>query len=138
MNQKTIAVVGLGYVGLPLAVEFGKKFETIGHDLSESKIANYRALRDPTGDVSAEGLRAASRLSFTCDPSHLASADYIIIAVPTPVDAAHQPDLSPLISASAAVGKHLKRGAVVVYESTVYPGATEEICIPVLERESGL
>lgn len=138
VDQKIIAVVGLGYVGLPLAVEFGKKFETIGYDLSESKIANYRNLRDPTGDISAEDLRTANRLSFTCDPSHLAKADFIIVAVPTPVDAAHQPDLSPLISSSAAVGKHLKRGATVIYESTVYPGATEEACIPVLERESGL
>jgi len=138
VNQKTIAVVGLGYVGLPLAVEFGKKFETVGHDLSESKIANYRDLCDPTGDVSTEDFRAASHLTFTCDPSRLAGADFVIVAVPTPVDAAHQPDLSPLISASATVGKHLKRGAVVIYESTVYPGATEEICIPVLERESGL
>ncbi len=138
MNQEIIGVVGLGYVGLPLAVEFGKQFETIGHDLSESKIANYRDLLDPSGDVSTEDLRAASHLSFTCDPSRLSSADYVIVAVPTPVDAARQPDFSPLISASAAVGKHLKRGAIVIYESTVYPGATEEICIPVLERESGM
>ncbi|MBI4808484.1 MAG: nucleotide sugar dehydrogenase [Nitrosomonadales bacterium] len=133
-----MAVVGLGYVGLPLAVEFGKKFKTIGHDLSESKIANYRDFKDPTGDVSSEDLRAAIHLAFTSDPSQLTSADYIVVAVPTPVDAAHQPDFSPLISASAAVGKYLKRGAIVIYESTVYPGATEEICIPVLERESGL
>ncbi len=138
VDQKIIAVVGLGYVGLPLAVEFGRQFETIGYDLSENKIANYRDLRDPTGDVSADALRAANRLFFTCDASHLAKADYVIVAVPTPVDEAHQPDLSPLISSSAAVGKHLKRGAIVVYESTVYPGATEEVCIPVLERESGL
>jgi UDP-N-acetyl-D-galactosamine dehydrogenase len=138
VNQKIIAVVGLGYVGLPLAVEFGKQFETIGIDLSESKIANYRNFRDPTGDVSADDLRAASHLTFTCDSSSLASADFVIVAVPTPVDAAHQPDFSPLISASASVGKHLKRDAVVIYESTVYPGATEEICIPILERESGL
>jgi UDP-N-acetyl-D-galactosamine dehydrogenase len=138
VNTKTIAVVGLGYVGLPLAVEFGKRFEAIGIDLSESKIANYRDFRDPTGDVSADDLRAASRLTFTCDSSSLARADFIIVAVPTPVDAAHQPDFSPLISASASVGKYLKRGAVVIYESTVYPGATEEICIPILERESGL
>jgi UDP-N-acetyl-D-galactosamine dehydrogenase len=138
VSQKTIAVVGLGYVGLPLAVEFGKKFETIGHDLSESKIASYRNGRDPSGDVSSEDFRAATRLTFTSDPSHLASADFVIIAVPTPVDAAHKPDLSPLISASTSVGRHLKRGAVVIYESTVYPGVTEEVCIPVLERESGL
>ena len=138
VDQKIIAVVGLGYVGLPLAVEFGKQFETIGYDLSESKIANYRDFRDPTGDISSEDLRAATHLFVTCDPSHLANADFIIVAVPTPVDMAHQPDLSPLISSSAAVGKYLKRGAIVIYESTVYPGATEEVCIPVLERESGL
>ncbi len=138
MSRRIIAVVGLGYVGLPLAVEFGKRFETIGHDLSETKVANYRDFHDPTGDVSDEDLRASNRLTFTCDPSYLASADYVIVAVPTPVDAAHQPDLSPLISASATVGRHLKHGAIVIYESTVYPGATEEICIPVLERESGL
>ncbi len=138
MNQKTIAVVGLGYVGLPLAVEFGKKFETVGYDLSEYKIANYRKGHDPAGDVSGDEFQAARGLSFTSDPSRLAGADFVIIAVPTPVDAAHQPDLSPLISASATAGKHLKRGAVVIYESTVYPGATEEVCIPVLERESGM
>ena len=138
MNQKTIAIVGLGYVGLPLAVEFGKKFKTIGYDLSERKIANYRNFRDPTGDVSVADLQAASFLTFTCDPALLSSADFVIVAVPTPVDIAHQPDFSPLVSASASVGKYLKRGAIVIYESTVYPGATEEICIPVLERESGL
>ena len=138
MNQKIIAVVGLGYVGLPLAVEFGKQFETIGYDLSGRKVASYRECCDPAGDVSSEDFRAAKHLSFTTDPSHLAGADYLIVAVPTPVDAAHQPDFSPLVSASTTVGKYLKRGAVVIYESTVYPGATEEICIPVLERESGL
>ena len=138
MNQKVIAVIGLGYVGLPLAVEFGKKFETIGYDLSGRKVASYRECRDPAGDVSAEDFHAAKYLSFTTDPSHLSGADYLIVAVPTPVDAAHQPDFSALVSASVAAGKHLKRGALVIYESTVYPGATEEICIPVLERESGL
>ena len=138
MNREIIAVVGLGYVGLPLAVAFGKKSETIGYDLSGRKVTSYRECRDPAGDVSGEDFRTAKHLSFTTDPSHLSRADYLIIAVPTPVDAAHQPDFSPLISASATVGKHLKRGAVVIYESTVYPGATEEICIPVLERESGL
>lgn len=138
MDQKIIAVVGLGYVGLPLAVEFGKQFETIGYDLSGRKVASYRECCDPAGDVSSEDFRAAKHLSFTTDPSHLAGADYLIVAVPTPVDVAHQPDLSPLMASSAAVGKHLKRGAIVIYESTVYPGATEEVCIPVLERESGL
>ncbi len=134
----TVAVVGLGYVGLPLAVEFGKKFQTIGHDLSEAKIAAYREHRDPTGEVASEDLKAASLLECTTDPGRLASADFIVVAVPTPVDQAHQPDFSPLVSSSTTVGKHMKRGAIVVYESTVYPGATEEICIPVLEQISGM
>lgn len=138
MSQRIIAVVGLGYVGLPLAVEFGKKFTTIGYDLSERKVASYRNYLDPSGDVPSEDFRAAEHLFFTTDSSHLSKADYIIVAVPTPVDAAHQPDLSPLVSASTTVGKHLKRNAIVIYESTVYPGATEEVCIPILERESGL
>jgi UDP-N-acetyl-D-glucosamine/UDP-N-acetyl-D-galactosamine dehydrogenase len=134
----TIAVVGLGYVGLPLAVEFGKRFRTIGFDLSEHKVASYRKYVDPTGEVSSEELRAAVRLSVTADPAALQEASFIIVAVPTPVDDAHQPDLSPLASASEAVGRHLQRGATVVYESTVYPGATEEVCIPILEAHSGL
>ena len=138
MSAQIVAVVGLGYVGLPLAVEFGKKIETIGYDLSETKIGHYRNHHDPTGEVSSADLKAATKLSVSCDSSTLARADFIIVAVPTPVDAAHQPDFSPLISSSATVGRHLKPGAVVIYESTVYPGATEEICIPILERESGL
>ncbi len=134
----TLAVVGLGYVGLPLAVEFGKKFATIGYDLSEAKVAAYREYRDPTGEVSTEDLEAAHRLECTTDPRRLASADFIVVAVPTPVDAAHQPDFGPLVKASETVGRHMKRGATVIYESTVYPGATEEICIPVLEKHSGM
>jgi UDP-N-acetyl-D-glucosamine/UDP-N-acetyl-D-galactosamine dehydrogenase len=134
----TIAVVGLGYVGLPLAVEFGKRHRTIGFDLSEEKIAAYRRYVDPTGEVSSETLRAAVRLSVTTDPAALQQAGFIIVAVPTPVDDAHQPDLTPLIGASEAVGRNLQRGATVVFESTVYPGATEEVCIPVLEAHSGL
>jgi UDP-N-acetyl-D-galactosamine dehydrogenase len=133
-----IAVVGLGYVGLPLAVEFGKKFRTIGYDLSEAKISSYRKYCDPTGEMASDDLRAASLLEYTTDSCRLFSADFIVVAVPTPVDAAHQPDFSPLISASTSVGRYMKRGAVVVYESTVYPGATEEICIPVLEKHSGM
>jgi UDP-N-acetyl-D-galactosamine dehydrogenase len=134
----TIAVVGLGYVGLPLAVEFGKKYATIGFDLSAVKIAAYRNGVDPTGEVSSEALRAVKKLSFTTDATELRHADFIIVAVPTPVDAAHQPDFGPLLSASATVGANLKRGATVVFESTVYPGATEEICVPVLEQRSGM
>ena len=133
-----IAVVGLGYVGLPLAVEFGKQFETIGYDLSDRKIHAYKNFNDPTGEVSSEDLRAADKLFVTTDPSFLAKADIIVVAVPTPVDDAHMPDFSPLIGSSETVGKYMKKGATVVYESTVYPGATEEVCIPVLERFSGL
>ena len=132
----TVAVVGLGYVGLPLAVEFGKRHRTVGFDLSTEKVASYRQHIDPTGEVSTEELRAATLLSVSADAAALADADFIIIAVPTPVDDAHQPDFRPLLGASRAVGTHMKRGATVVYESTVYPGATEEICIPVLEAHS--
>src|SRR3989344_1446726 len=133
-----VAVVGLGYVGLPLAVEFGKKFETIGFDLSEHKVQSYRGFCDPTGEVSSADLRAATRLTVTTDPSLLAKADYIVVAVPTPVDEAHRPDFSPLVGSSTSVGRNMKKGAIVIYESTVYPGATEEICVPILEKESGL
>jgi UDP-N-acetyl-D-galactosamine dehydrogenase len=133
-----VAVVGLGYVGLPLAVEFGKRHRTIGFDLSESKVRAYRRHVDPTGEVSSEDLKAAELLEPTTDPAALKEADFVVVAVPTPVDDAHNPDFSPLVSSSASVGRNLKRGAVVVYESTVYPGATEEVCIPILERESGL
>lgn len=134
----TIAVVGLGYVGLPLAVEFGKKFNTIGYDLSENKVDSYRKFIDPAGEVASDDLKESARLRVTTNPNDLSEATFIIIAVPTPVDEANQPDFSPLILSSTTVGRCMKRGAVVIYESTVYPGATEEICIPVLERESGL
>jgi UDP-N-acetyl-D-galactosamine dehydrogenase len=136
-NHTTIAVVGLGYVGLPLAVAFGKMFRTIGYDLSEEKVAAYRRHVDPTGEVPAEDLRAAGGLDCTADPCRLAEADFVVVAVPTPVDAARQPDFRPLIGASETVGRHMKAGATVIYESTVYPGATEEVCIPELERHSG-
>jgi UDP-N-acetyl-D-glucosamine/UDP-N-acetyl-D-galactosamine dehydrogenase len=135
--MSAVAIVGLGYVGLPLAVEFGKQHKTIGFDLCERKVESYRRHVDPTGEISTEALRAATELTVTGDPEALAYADFIIIAVPTPVDAAHQPDFGPLASASEIVGKHMKPGAIVVYESTVYPGATEEVCIPILEKASG-
>jgi len=134
----TVAVVGLGYVGLPLAVEFARIHPTIGFDLSEAKIENFRRFSDPTGEVSREQFEQARHLMVTSDPSRLADADFIVVAVPTPVDDAHQPDFTPLISASRTVGTHMKRGAIVIYESTVYPGATEEECIPVLEKHSGM
>jgi len=138
MSEITIAVVGLGYVGLPLAVEFGKKFNTFGYDLSIEKIAAYQKHFDPTGEVSSEDLKAASKLLVSTDPAAICKADVIIIAVPTPVDEAHIPDLSPLVGSSATVGAHMKKGAIVVYESTVYPGVTEEVCIPLLEKHSGM
>ena len=134
----TIAVIGLGYVGLPLAVEFGKKFKTLGFDLSAEKVAAYGRHVDPTGEVSTADLKAAVHLTCSTDPAIIADADFIIVAVPTPVDDAHTPDFGPLISSSETVGKHIKKGAIVVFESTVYPGATEEVCIPIIEKHSGL
>lgn len=137
-SAEIVAVVGLGYVGLPLAVEFGKRQRTIGYDLNEIKVGHYRRFFDPTGEVSGDDLRRAKQLECTSDPARLAEADYIVVAVPTPVDEAHRPDFRPLVGASEAVGAHMKRGAVVIYESTVYPGATEEVCVPVLERASSM
>ncbi|GJQ56092.1 MAG: UDP-N-acetyl-D-galactosamine dehydrogenase [Rhodocyclaceae bacterium] len=137
-DTPTVAVVGLGYVGLPLAVEFGKKFRTIGYDLSEEKVAAYCRHVDPTGEVSPEDLRAAGGLECTTDPRCIAEADFVIVAVPTPVDAARRPDMQALVNAAEIVGRHMKSGAIVIFESTVYPGATEEVCIPVLERASGM
>jgi len=135
---QTVAVVGLGYVGLPLAIEFGKHCPTIGYDLSTAKISAYQVQRDPTGEVAAEEFRASRNIEFTSDAARLRAADVVIVAVPTPIDAARLPDFAPLLSASRTVGDNLKRGAIVVYESTVYPGATEEVCVPVLEQRSGL
>ena len=134
----TIAVIGLGYVGLPLAVEFGKKYRTIGFDLSEEKVRSYRRHVDPTGELGTDELKAATRLEVTTNPAALREADFLVVAVPTPVDDAHNPDFRPLLSASTIVGENLKRGATVVFESTVYPGATEEVCVPVIERRSGM
>ena len=137
-DATVVCVVGLGYVGLPLAVEFGKQYETIGYDLSEAKVASYKRYCDPTGEVSSDDLRAATRLSVSTDPSIIAKADFIVVAVPTPVDQGHIPDFFPLVGSSTTVGKHMKKGTTVVYESTVYPGATEEVCIPLLEKHSGM
>jgi UDP-N-acetyl-D-galactosamine dehydrogenase len=136
--MEIIAIVGLGYVGLPLAVAFGKLMHTIGYDLSVQKIQSYRQHIDPSGTVIEQDMRAAAQLSFTTDPAELVGADFVIIAVPTPIDAARKPDFAPLVAACESVGVHLKPGATVIFESTVYPGATEEVCIPVLERVSGL
>ena len=138
LTSSTVAVVGLGYVGLPLAVEFGKKFRTLGIDLDATKVAAYKRFVDPTGEVEARDLRAAVKLSCSTEASALSDADFIIVAVPTPVDTAHRPDFTPLIKSSESVGKYLKKGAIVVFESTVYPGATEEVCVPIIEKCSGL
>lgn len=137
MRPEIIAVVGLGYVGLPLAIEFGKAFKTVGFDLSAQKISAYRSKIDPTGEISANEMSAAAHLTFTTDPSSLSAADVIVVAVPTPVDSSHKPDLSALRLSSQAVGRNMKKGATIVYESTVFPGATVEICVPILEQASG-
>jgi UDP-N-acetyl-D-glucosamine/UDP-N-acetyl-D-galactosamine dehydrogenase len=138
MTGKRVAVVGMGYVGLPLALAFGRVMPTIGFDISERKIAAYREGRDPTGEMNDAQFRQAQKLEFTTDVSRLGEADFIVVAVPTPVDNAHHPDLTPVIRASETVGRCMKKGAIVIFESTVYPGVTEEVCVPVLERESGL
>ena len=134
----TVAVVGLGYVGLPVAVAFGRQRPTIGYDLSKKRIENLRHHVDATGEVSTADLLDSQQLRATSFPTELAEADFIIVAVPTPINAARQPDLSPLESASETVGRYMKPGAIVVYESTVYPGATEEVCVPILEKASGM
>ena len=136
MNRK-IAVVGLGYVGLPVAVAFGKAHPVVGFDIKDSRIAELKAGRDSTGEVEPQDL-AQSRVQFTNNTEDLRRCDFFIVAVPTPVDSGNTPDLSPLIGASRSIGQALKAGDIVVYESTVYPGATEEDCIPVLEAASGL
>jgi len=136
-HNRKISVVGLGYVGLPVAVEFGKSRQVIGFDINSIRIAELKQGIERTNEVEADDLASADIL-YTCDASDLKKADFHIIAVPTPVNNAKQPDLSPVIKASRTVGQQLKKGDIVVYESTVYPGATEEDCIPVLEQESGL
>lgn len=133
-----VAVIGLGYVGLPLVVEFGKHFRTIGFDIAVSKVESCLKGVDPSRELSDEEMRASPHAVYTADPSMLAEADIIVVAVPTPVDSAHIPDFRPLLGSSSTVGRHMKKGVIVVYESTVYPGATEEVCIPVLERDSDL
>lgn len=133
-----IAVVGLGYVGLPLAVAFGKKRATIGYDLDERKLTNYRNGSDPSGEVEPEDLVAATQLEYTSDPSRLAEASIVVVAVPTPIDHARKPDLTPVIGACQTLAANLKPGATVVFESTVYPGCTEEVCVPIIEQVSGM
>ncbi len=137
MSTRKIAVVGLGYVGLPLAVELAKYFPVTGFDINQKRIDILKGKVDPNGEVSSDILKE-SALEVSCDPAVISSADVVIVAVPTPVDTHNIPDFTPLVKASQTVGRHMKKGAIICYESTVYPGATEEECIPVLERESGL
>lgn len=133
-----VAVIGLGYVGLPLAVALGSAFETVGFDLNARRIEELRKGEDGTGEVDVAALASADRLRFSADEADLAGCNVFIVAVPTPIDASRQPDLTPLISASRTVGRAIGKGGVVIYESTVYPGATEEDCLPVVEQVSGL
>jgi len=136
--MQTVAVIGLGYVGLPLVAEFGKHARTIGFDIALDKVESCQRGSDPSRELSDAEMAAAVYAEYSADPQCLAEADCIIVAVPTPVDEAHIPDFRPLIGASTSAGRYMKKGATIIYESTVYPGATEEVCIPVLERESGL
>ena len=140
MNRKnhTVAVVGLGYVGLPLALAFGRKLSTIGYDISEEKVQSYRSGLDPTGEMEPTAFRKAKHLTYTTKAEEICRADYVVVAVPTPVDGAKQPDLTPVLRATETVASNLKTGAVVIFESTVYPGVTEDVCVPLLERISGL
>ena len=138
LQDVRLCIVGLGYVGLPLAVEFGRRLPTLGFDIAKARIAELRQGRDHTREVSAEELAGASQLSFSDDAADLARCNVYIVTVPTPIDEFKRPDFRPLESASRSVGAALKRGDVVIYESTVYPGATEEVCVPILEQASGL
>ncbi len=137
-GESRIALIGLGYVGLPLAVEFGKKFDTVGFDVKADRLEALRKGIDGTLETSAEDLKAATRLRYSGNPEDLSDRDIFIVTVPTPVDKYNRPDLTPLYRASETVGKSMKKGAIVIYESTVYPGCTEEECVPVLEKFSGL
>jgi UDP-N-acetyl-D-galactosamine dehydrogenase len=138
LSKHKIAVIGLGYVGLPLAVEFGKKYRTVGFDINAARIKELKAGRDNTLETTSAELKATRKLKFSAQIKDLKSCDIFIVTVPTPIDQYKRPDLTPLLSASETVGRVLKKGDIVIYESTVYPGCTEEICVPVLERVSSL
>jgi UDP-N-acetyl-D-galactosamine dehydrogenase len=138
VDDARIGVIGLGYVGLPLAVEFGRQLPTLGFDIDAQRVAALSAGHDHTREVDAAELASAQRLSYSTDPASLRGCNVFIVTVPTPIDASKRPDFGPLLAASRSVGRALSRGAVAVFESTVYPGATEEVCVPVLEAESGL
>ncbi|MEK5788274.1 Vi polysaccharide biosynthesis UDP-N-acetylglucosamine C-6 dehydrogenase TviB [Acinetobacter johnsonii] len=138
LSEVKVAIIGLGYVGLPLAVEFGKKIPVMGFDINQKRIDELQSGQDHTLEVSPEELKLATHLSYTTNLQQLADCNLFIVTVPTPIDEFKQPDLTPLVKASESIARVLKKGDVVVYESTVYPGATEEVCIPVLEKNSGL
>ena len=138
LHKCRVGIVGLGYVGLPLAMEFGKHFDTVGFDISAGRIRELNAGRDSTLEASRAELKAAKRLRFTTRLQDLKACSAMIVTVPTPIDEFKRPDLTPLVRASESIGAVLKKGDVVIYESTVYPGCTEEICVPILERVSGL
>lgn len=138
LHKETIAIIGLGYVGLPLAVEFGKQRNTLGFDINQVRIAELKSGKDHTLECSPKELQAATQLRYSSDVLDLEQAQVFIVTVPTPVDQANRPNMNPLVKASETVGKVLKVGDIVIYESTVYPGATEEVCVPVLEKFSGL
>jgi len=137
LSGKTVAIIGLGYVGLPLALAFGRVMPTIGFDISEAKLKAYREGYDPTGEMEPSAFQAATQLKVTSQSSDLAAADFLIVAVPTPIDNAKQPDLTPVIRATETIAPYLKPDAIVIYESTVYPGVTDDVCAPILERLSG-
>ena len=137
-EQKKLAVIGLGYVGLPLAAEFGKTRDVLGFDIKQERVDELRAGKDSTLEVSPEGLKAAEHLRYSCDPEDLRECQIYIVTVPTPVDEVNRPDMTPLVKASQTVGRTLRKGDIVIYESTVFPGATEEVCVPELEKASGL
>lgn len=137
VSSKTVAVVGLGYVGLPLALAFGRKMKTIGFDISAAKLQAYREGYDPTAEMEPAAFAAATHITYTSDGAALAEADFVVVAVPTPIDNAKQPDLTPVVRATETIAPNLKSGAIIIYESTVYPGVTEEVCAPILERLSG-
>ena len=136
--EHRIGVIGLGYVGLPLAVEFGKKYSTVGFDISEKRISELKAFSDKTLEVTSDELQAANLLSYTTSPEDLRPCTFFIVTVPTPIDVFNRPDISLLLKASETVGRVIKKGDIVVFESTVYPGATEEDCVPIIEKTSGL
>jgi UDP-N-acetyl-D-glucosamine/UDP-N-acetyl-D-galactosamine dehydrogenase len=137
LDKETIAVIGLGYVGLPLAVEFGRRRPVVGYDINKPRVAELKAGHDRTLEVEADELKSATQLTYSDNPADLAHCKVFIITVPTPIDEANRPDLTPLVRASEAIGKQMPPGSVVIYESTVYPGTTEEVCVPALERASG-